>query len=735
VSDIASFAASLLPSAHELLRQWLPAGKLRGVEYVVGNLRGEPGESLSINTRTGLWADFSDDSCRGGDLLSLYAAIHGMKQGEAAKALGWTNGSGGMPVALPIQPANSDVQAVPDGVDPPPVPAGVTAYQYHDTAGKLLYVIHRTEATETERKSFRPYTYRGGKWQAKAWPAPRPLFGLETLADGKRVLLVEGEKACLAARQIFGPYYCCLTWAGGAAAVNSADWSPLYGRDIDLWPDADEPGSKAMAAVLDKLVPKAGGATIRLLKQDGQPEGWDLADALADGWDMARVTAHVKREGGIQVIGGTALQVGKPHDGNPPVATVPASDGKGSVYVLREQLKLLCNASGPFSTEANAIAALRNHPDYTGKIWLDEFAQELMYGDVPLDRTIAIELLVWFQSVLQMHKLPLSAVERAAVIVCHHNRRHPVKQWLDTLAWDGVPRLAGLMPDGFGCERNAYSEAVGRCWIVAMVARIYEPGCQADNMPVFEGSQGIFKSSAMRILGGQWFMESHVDPIRERKEFLQSLQGHWLIEIPEMHTIAGHGETGINKIKGLISNRSDTYREPYGTKTRPYPRQCIFAGTTNADQWNPDSTGGRRFWPIRCGAISREWLTENREQLFAEALAEYRAGTAWYDVPAEAAREEQEARRERDVWEELIVSYCERQMVDTFTVGDILSNCLRMDEKEFTQAAQNRVARSLKANGYMRCKVTIPGGQKWVYRKSRAISTAQAPDNNNLDDF
>lgn len=726
MSDISQFAASLLPRAEYLLREWFPAGKLSGSEYKLGSLQGDEGESLSINVKTGLWADFATGQS-GGDLLALYAAREGLRQGEAAKALGWTNGSRGMPVAAPDKSANSAPETPPDDC---PMPTDGTVYEYRDASGRLLFLIQRTEASGDVRKSFRPLTWRGGKWQAKAWPAPRPLFGLETLADGKRVLLVEGEKACLAARQIFGPYYCCLTWAGGAAAVNTADWSPLFGRDVDLWPDADEPGSKAMAAVLDKLVPKAGGASIRLLKQDGQPDGWDLADALADGWDMARVTAHVKREGGIQVIG-KPLQIGKPHDGNEPVATVAASDGKGSVYVLREQLKLLCNASGPFSTESNAIAALRNHPDYAGKIWLDEFAQELMYGEVPLDRTVAIELLVWFQSVVQMHKLPLSAVERAAVIVGHHNRRHPVKQWLDTLAWDSFPRLANLMPDGFGCERNAYSEAVGRCWLIAMIARIYAPGCQADNMPVFEGSQGIFKSSAMRILGGNWFMESHVDPIRERKEFLQSLQGHWLIEIPEMHTIAGHGETGINKIKGLISNRSDTYREPYGTKTRPYPRQCIFAGTTNADQWNPDSTGGRRFWPIRCGAISREWLAENREQLFAEALSEYRAGTAWYDVPAEAAREEQEARRERDVWEELIIGYCDRQMTDSVTVGDVLTNCLKMEEREWSQSAQNRVARALKANGYMRRQLTVYGRKQWAYQKSRAISAAQ----NDMDDF
>lgn len=709
--DISQFAASLLPQAESLLRDWYPAGKQVGSEYKLGSLSGDEGESLSINTHTGLWADFATGQ-GGKDLLALYAARENMGQGEAAKALGWINGTGHALVvkSAPVPPEKPPADA--------PVPDG-NLYAYRNAAGELLFYIQRTEATETERKSFRPLTWRGHKWQAKGYPAPRPLFGLELLRPDKRVLLVEGEKACLAARQLL-PGYTCMTWAGGAAAVKTADWEPLYGHDVDFWPDADEAGSKAMALIASLLLPKAGTATLRILRQDGQPDGWDLADALTEGWNIERLTEHVKRPNGIHVLG---LQVGKPRGDAPPIEAE-----KRSLHVVRAELGITTDTNGrPYQTEANALSILSNHTEFAGKIWLNEFSQQLMFDAKPLDKVRAIQILLWMQQKMEFHKLPLLAIERAALVIGSANLHHPVRDWLNGLIWDGISRLGDLMADGFGATRNDYSIAVGRCWLISMVARIYDPGCQADYMPVFEGAQGIYKSSAMRELGGEWFLDSDEDPIHNRKDFLQSLQGHWLIEIPEMHAIAGRGN-GIEKIKGIITRRIDTYREPYGHKTMPYPRQCIFCGTTNQEQWNPDPTGGRRFWPIKCGHIELDYLREQREQLFAEAVTAYKTGNTWYDVPKEAAQAEQDARRERDAWEDLILSYASRQLETALTIPQILQSCLDIKPGDWTQQDQNRIARALRANGYMRVNATINNQRQWIYRRSIHIAKSQASD-------
>jgi predicted P-loop ATPase len=714
--DISQFASGLLGQSETYLREWFPSGKKRGREFMVGSLAGEPGESLSINLETGLWADFSNPDIKGGDLVSLYAARHGLGQYEAAKTLGYLNGAT-PPVDAPVKPLQAMCEPIPTDAPPLPGMPPSAVYSYRDATGVELFRIARYEPAG-ERKTFKPWTWRNNRWSAKAYPAPRPLYGLELLGD-RPVLLVEGEKACDAARQLLGRAYACMTWAGGAAAVGTVDWSPLYGKVIDIWPDADKPGNEAAAKIVEHLLPHVGGGRIRILLQDGQPDGWDLADALADGWDTKRLIEHVKREGGVRVV--AALQVGRPHDGKPAIEHKPdmpvAADNERSVRVWHEQLGLQCSSSGPYSTESNAQRVLLGHPLYAGKIWLNEFSQELMLSDRPFERIDAINALMFMQTRLELHKLPLQAIERAALAAGNINKRHPVREWLDSLKWDGIERLTSLMPDGFGTPRNAYTESVGRCWLVSMVARIYQPGCQADYMPVFEGRQGIYKSSAMRAIGGEWFMESHEDPIHNRKDFLQALQGHWLIEIPEMHTIAGRGN-GIEKIKGIITNRVDSYREPYGVRVRPYPRQCIFAGTTNHDQWNPDSTGGRRFWPIACGQIELGWIRDSRDQLFAEAVSQYRATGDWYSVPQDLAQAEQDARRETDAWEDIVLPYLNARPTSDVTLAGVLRDALGIEAGHWKQTDQNRVARILRANGWYRKQLKSAGKPMWVYRNA-----------------
>ena len=717
--DLPAFAASLLPSAEQLLTEWFPAGQWAGQEFQIGNIRGEPGRSLSVNSLTGAWADFAEPDQRGLDLLSLYAAKHGLRQSEAAKQLGWSNG-GGQAITAPVKRLQATPDEIPD--DAPDLPGTVpqAIYRY----GRTFLVARYEPGADGKAKDFKQWTWRGGKWSGKGYPAPRPLFGVELLVSGlhvssRRVLLVEGEKACLAARELFGRAYSVLTWAGGAGAVGTVDWKPLYGLDVDIWPDADVPGNKAAAAIVERLLPHIGTAQLRVLDQEGQPDGWDIADAIADGWDLKRIAAHIKRDNGTHIkrFDGKALQVGRPHDGKAPIE---GGEPLRSGFTWHQELALARNAGlAPYETEDNAVLILAGHPQFAGRFWLDEFANRLMYGDKPFDRIAAIAALIFIQQQLYMRKLPLQSLERAAQHVGFMNRRHPVREWLSGLKWDGVDRLNTLMADAFGTDQDDYHASVGRCWLVSMIARVMQPGCQADYMPVFEGKQGTFKSSAMRIIGGQWFVESHSDPIHDRKEFLQGLQGHWLIEIPEMHTIAGRGN-GIEKIKGIITNRIDSYRVPYGVTVEPFPRQCIFAGTTNHDQWNPDSTGGRRFWPITCAGIELDYLSANRDQLFAEAVTVYERTHNWYDVPMEDAQREQDARRESDVWEEYVLPYAER--VGEVSVSECLMHCLEIPKGQAKQNDQNRIGRILRANGYLRVNANIGGRRQWIYRKSKALA-------------
>lgn len=290
--DFCGLADRLLADADRLLAQWLPAGKRIGAEYRVGSLAGEAGQSLSINVRTGRWADFHTGE-RGGDLIDLYAAIHGLELGEAYREL---DGSPGVPAAgtvkpRPVKPARQVIMPAPaEDADcdciHPDYGAPTHRWTYFDGNGEVLGYVARYEPKGT-RKQIIPWTYTSDGWGRGQWPAPRPLYRLNELEarSSDPVLILEGEKATDAAAQWAEPYV-TTTWPGGAQALHLANWSVLRGRKILLWPDADEAGAMAMLRLADIL--RQMVAEIKIVDTTGQRDGWDAADAGFRTWAEAR---------------------------------------------------------------------------------------------------------------------------------------------------------------------------------------------------------------------------------------------------------------------------------------------------------------------------------------------------------------------------------------------------------------------------------------------------------------
>ena len=305
--DFAAINAAALSSLESLLHEWFPHGHREGHEFKIGSLSGEPGRSLSINTRTGVWKDFSSDA-GGSDPVSLLAAIRSCSMKEAATEIGerFRTGieSAGVTAApKPAAAAEWTPTTAPEGVRLPEwiphhrlgQPSHV--WEYRDATGCLFGAVCRFDLP-TGGKDVLPLTWARHtdgreQWRWLAFAKPRPLYGLDLLAANPDAgaLIVEGEKAADAARTISPGVV--VTWPGGSKAVKYADWSPLAGRKVIIWPDRDAPGIEAAHAVAKALAGIAAKVRV-VMPPAGPQDGWDLADAVAEGWDRARLIEAMK---------------------------------------------------------------------------------------------------------------------------------------------------------------------------------------------------------------------------------------------------------------------------------------------------------------------------------------------------------------------------------------------------------------------------------------------------------
>jgi predicted P-loop ATPase len=796
--DFDAIASAALLHAEQLVAQWLPGGRRDGQEWKCGSLGGDKGDSCSVNLRTGAWADFATED-RGGDLISLYAAIRGCNQGQAARDLarelgisitdqragssetartGPTEARGqaehrrgtkdaAQPAARPTSTEDAwhDAGAWPE--DGPPAPVAhlvrgkpVASWAYRNAEGALLGHVHRF-VTSSGGKEVLPCVWskhpqKGAAWKWRAFSDPRPLYGLHLLAQRPQapVLVVEGEKCADAAQAALGDKAVVITWPGGSKAVTKADWQPLAGRRVVLWPDADakrdkagvllplprQPGQKAMEDVGRAL--SALGCDVRMvaLPPPGElADGYDVADVVASAEQAGQSAADAVRASlaADRLRQLTPLPAAAPPPGPPPAYGAPQGKGDGDGSW---RTRLRWGRNGAEASLANVTLILRCDARWRGVLGFDEFSQRTLKRVVPpyafgrlgeWDSEDDSRTAIWLSDHFAM-TVRADLVAEAVETVAREHRFHPVVEHLRGLTWDGQRRLEEWLITCAGVVDCEYTRAVSSYFLRGMVRRVMEPGCKFDYALVLEGEEGLRKSTLCAVLGGPWYSDTDLD--LTHKDSMSALRGKWLHEFSEMDSVT---RAEASKQKSFLSRSVDEFRPVYGRREIRCPRQVVFVGTTNEDEYIKEGQGARRFWPVRVTRpIDIDWLRRNLPQLMAEAVADYDAGEGYYPSPEQQRGLFQPEQKRRVVQESLIDALhdwvlepdVEELAVRTanggmFSVADAAFRCLKVAYAQLTRDLQTRIGKALGALGCTKVE-RRNGMTRYWYKPPQKVATS-----------
>lgn len=356
----------------------------------------------------------------------------------------------------------------------------------------------------------------------------------------------------------------------------------------------------------------------------------------------------------------------------------------------------------------NLFLFLKHSPGLGRSIRFNEFAGRVEWGDRPLvdEDIIKIRLIIEEAGAAMQFEPQAADVRQAVYLHAQDNTFDPVREYLDGVAWDKYPRLDTWLKDYMGAPDHEMIGVFGAKFLIGSVARVYDPGCQMDNMLVFEGKQGAGKTTAVAALFGREYMISSISDFKSRDASIY-LQGRWVAEIAELAALT---KTDIRDVKKFLTETVDQYRPINGKEVIDRPRRTVFVGTTNEHQYLKDATGNRRFWPVPCGEVRVADLANDRDHLWAEAVARYRAGDPWWltdDALINAAEAVQADRAEQDPWGEFIDAWLdepENRGLEFVTAGTILRHALKMTADRINRFDEMRVANHLAKRGWKHSK-------------------------------
>lgn len=383
-------------------------------------------------------------------------------------------------------------------------------------------------------------------------------------------------------------------------------------------------------------------------------------------------------------------------------------------------------AGGWIDARLETVADTLQSPESGIRIAMDRFLEQPVIGRLdgtvqPLKDVDYGKLRAEFQR--RGFKAIAAEIMRTAVaIVADQNAFDSAHDYVQRLQWDGLPRIDTAMPTYFRSADTPYTRAVGAYLFTALAGRALKPGVQVDMVPVLVGLQGERKSSAVRALAphGDFFTEVNLSKIDDDNT-ARLIRGKLVGELAELRGLRGRD---VESIKAWITRRDERWRSLWNEFMTTYPRRIVFVGTTNDREFLDDPSGERRWLPITAGLADVEKLERDREQLWAEGAARFKAsGVAWQDAER-LARAEHEAFKLADPWRESVEEWLSQPAVHDgpqrgsipFKRGEVALGALHRHDTSLTPADDKRLAKVLRSLGYETKSVRVGGdsARRWV---------------------
>ena len=359
---------------------------------------------------------------------------------------------------------------------------------------------------------------------------------------------------------------------------------------------------------------------------------------------------------------------------------------------------------------ANACNILRYDPKFFGRIRFNSMSQTVMLDNEPLTDIAASEAREWIDREYGVD-FGTDMIWSVFARVGNERKFHPVRDYLNSLVWDGVPRLYRVAAEILGAPRKLHAAMVAKTFIAA-VERAFYPGCKVEVALVLGGNQGWRKSTFFNVMGMQWFSDTPFD-ITSKEAYMQ-IGDCWIVELGEIDRITTKKDA--EEIKPFLSSQFDRYVPKYGRSVINRPRGCIFVGTTNREKFLNDPTGDRRFWCVPVGCVIkidllRTWV----HQLWAEAVAiskackeplETRGRHLWCLTEEEERERDEDAEDHRieDPWEGMVDRYVEAQGRRDYTTEEVLSGAIELPKKDQGAMQEKRICAILRKLGYRHAK-------------------------------